>query len=384
MRTSACTSALGLSALASVAFGAEMVASCYNYQTNTDYPGNDIKSTLQASASNCCADCVATPGCQLYVWTGTNGGTCYLKSAAGSPATVNGAQSAFATPATCYNYQSNTDYPGNDIKSTLRASASNCCGDCAATSGCKLYVWTSTNGGTCYLKSAAGAPATVNGAQSAFTTPATCYNYQSNTDYPGNDIKSTLQASASNCCDDCAATQGCKLYVWTGTNGGTCYLKYAAGAPATVNGAQSAFTSPLNVGTCGAVLANTDFTDQDIANVPGSTPAQCCTACLNNYACNAWSLSNNICWLKSGSNNQHPAAGVTSSTVNKCSAPQTNTDFYGNDLTNTPAAAATSCCAICRNTSGCTAYSWYQGVCYLKSSAGTPSNKAGVTSATVL
>ncbi|OQR88638.1 hypothetical protein ACHHYP_06714, partial [Achlya hypogyna] len=136
--------------------------------------------------------------------------------------------------------------------------------------------------------------------------------------------------------------------------------------------------------TCGAILPNTDFTGQDVANVPGSTAAQCCTACLNNKACNAWSLWNNICWLKSGSNGQHSAPGTTASTVDKCSTPLANTDYADNDLSNTPAAAASSCCAICRNTSGCNAYSWYQGVCYLKSRAGTAINKAGVTSATVL
>ncbi|KDO34350.1 hypothetical protein SPRG_01486 [Saprolegnia parasitica CBS 223.65] len=312
-------------------------------------------------------------------------------------AIASGSTTPVTPPGSCSNLQSDLDYYGNDIKSTSRASATDCCGDCAATAGCALYVWTGNNGGTCWLKNAAGAPSSKPGAKSGFrgtvttppvtTTPppaGSCTNLQSDLDYFGNDIKSTSRASANDCCADCAATTGCVLYVWTNTAGGTCWLKNAAGPSSSKPGAKSGFTTSPPLSSCGAPLANTDFDGQDVANVPGGTPAVCCAACQSNPACNAYSIWNNICWLKSGSNAPRSALGVVAATVNKCSALESDVDYFGNDLGSAPAAAATGCCALCRNRAGCKSFSWFQGVCYLKSAKGASSTKTGVISAVVI
>ncbi|KDO18279.1 hypothetical protein SPRG_16244 [Saprolegnia parasitica CBS 223.65] len=78
-------------------------ATCTAFEADTDYFGNDIASTSQPTAANCCNDCAATPGCILYVWTNTNGGTCYLKNAQGPASNKPGAQAAVLTRSTCAN-----------------------------------------------------------------------------------------------------------------------------------------------------------------------------------------------------------------------------------------------------------------------------------------
>ncbi|KAF0701204.1 Aste57867_8278 [Aphanomyces stellatus] len=142
-------------------------------------------------------------------------------------------------PATCAAIEDNTDYFGNDIGSTTRASAEECCNDCAATANCNLYVWFQ---GTCWLKSAAGPKSAQPGRRAALlertTPPSTCSRFEDNTDYGGNDIGSTDRASAEECCDDCANTDGCTLFVWAQ---GTCWLKSSAGDASDAPGAKAGF-----------------------------------------------------------------------------------------------------------------------------------------------
>ncbi|KAF0713974.1 hypothetical protein As57867_004114, partial [Aphanomyces stellatus] len=137
---------------------------------DVDFQGNDITSTTQANPANCCQDCVATPGCQVYNW---DNGVCYLKSAQGprvsAPGTVSGVLSTGptpkpspTTPGTC-SVLKDVDLDGADIKSTSQAKAENCCADCQATPGCKAYNWFD---GVCYLKSAQGNKSPLPGAVS--------------------------------------------------------------------------------------------------------------------------------------------------------------------------------------------------------------------------
>ncbi|KAF0712941.1 Aste57867_4591 [Aphanomyces stellatus] len=57
---------------------------CTVEKDNIDFEGNDIASTSRREPDDCCDDCTATPGCQVYVWSDYNGGTCWLKSAKGA------------------------------------------------------------------------------------------------------------------------------------------------------------------------------------------------------------------------------------------------------------------------------------------------------------
>ncbi|KAF0718082.1 Aste57867_1907 [Aphanomyces stellatus] len=144
--------------------GLDPSSTCSAVQADTDYFGNDIGKTQRSSPDLCCADCTtANPNlnCVAFVWYN---GTCYLKNAVGVPTKSPGRQASLVTttnrgttslPSTplglCSAIQPDTDYVAHNIFYTNRPSADQCCGDCAATANCALFVWFN---GTCYLKSA--------------------------------------------------------------------------------------------------------------------------------------------------------------------------------------------------------------------------------------
>ncbi|CAK4069931.1 unnamed protein product, partial [Aphanomyces euteiches] len=154
---------------------------CSDVVDGVDYPGNDLSETSRTNYADCCNDCVATSGCAAYVWTDYNDGTCFLKSKAGKSQAVPGAKAAVRTTTTsppptnpkCSAVVDGVDYPGNDLAETSRANYADCCKDCAVTTGCAAYVWTSLNGGTCFLKSKAGEAQPVPGAKAATWAPLT-------------------------------------------------------------------------------------------------------------------------------------------------------------------------------------------------------------------
>ncbi len=117
----------------------------YTSQANTGYPGSDIKSTVQSSFDGCGQDCSATAGCVGFAFTGS---TCWLKRALGTPKTVYGTTTGKRVFEP-YAAEENTDYPGNDIKSTTRSSFEGCSQDCSVTPGCAGFTF---SGSTCWLK----------------------------------------------------------------------------------------------------------------------------------------------------------------------------------------------------------------------------------------
>ncbi|CAK4085037.1 unnamed protein product [Aphanomyces euteiches] len=214
---------------------------CHSVQTDVDYYGFDLSQTSRKSADDCCGDCESTPGCKLFVWSDHNGGTCWLKHTKGKTSKSPGAKSGMLidTAPFCGNLEWNVDYPGNDIDSTNRASADECCVDCKANSECKLFVWTDFEGGTCWLKAAKGKKTTHSGAKSAVVQD-TCSKPEFDVDYDGNDVGSTNRATPDACCADCKANKDCKLFLWTDFEGGTCWLKSAKGAASESRGAYAA------------------------------------------------------------------------------------------------------------------------------------------------
>ncbi|KAF0711710.1 Aste57867_5126 [Aphanomyces stellatus] len=206
-----------------------------------DYFGNDLSSTNQDDPAQCCTDCQATSGCKAYTWVD---GTCYLKSSQGKrhamPGAVSGVLPIAKLQPAC-NVERDVDYFGNDLSTTDQDDPADCCSDCQATKGCQVYTWAN---GVCYLKSSQGRRSAMAGAVSGTMATATC-STQSNMDYVGNDIASTEQDDAANCCADCQETAGCKAYTWLD---GTCYLKSKKGKlvslPGGVAGAIASITTP--------------------------------------------------------------------------------------------------------------------------------------------
>ncbi|RHY02683.1 hypothetical protein DYB36_009541 [Aphanomyces astaci] len=232
----------------------DAAATCSAIEDNTDYAGNDIAQTTQASASNCCTDCGNTPGCKAFSW---EAGTCYLKSQPSNKVSTPGSRAAIVNlpAATCSAILENTDLPGNDIGDPLQLpTVGLCCTFCANTNGCIAYVWVLRNNvGTCLLKSSKGTPSSYQGARAAYLdssitpppTPSpppsgTCGVVERDVDYPFNDIISTQRSNYNDCCADCQATPGCSLYVWGSTDGGTCFLKSKKGDRVSSPGARTA------------------------------------------------------------------------------------------------------------------------------------------------
>uniref|UniRef100_K3WCU2 Apple domain-containing protein n=1 Tax=Globisporangium ultimum (strain ATCC 200006 / CBS 805.95 / DAOM BR144) TaxID=431595 RepID=K3WCU2_GLOUD len=213
-------------------------------ENDTDYSGSDVGNQPGASAESCCSLCQNFNGCNAFTWTNYNGGTCWFKSSKGTPTGKSGARSSLvngATPSPCSTIENNTDYSGTDIGNAPSANAEGCCAICKAKSGCGAYTWTNYNSGTCWLKSSKGTPKTAQGARSAVVNGATSQcDLHNSVDYIGNDLASVQNGAASGCCNICRARAGCKAFTWTNYNGGTCWLKTAAGATQTTQGAVSA------------------------------------------------------------------------------------------------------------------------------------------------
>uniref|UniRef100_K3XDL0 Apple domain-containing protein n=1 Tax=Globisporangium ultimum (strain ATCC 200006 / CBS 805.95 / DAOM BR144) TaxID=431595 RepID=K3XDL0_GLOUD len=213
-------------------------------ENDTDYSGSDVGNQPGASAESCCSLCQNFNGCNAFTWTNYNGGTCWFKSSKGTPTGKSGARSSLvngATPSPCSTIENNTDYSGTDIGNAPSANAEGCCAICKAKSGCGAYTWTNYNSGTCWLKSSKGTPKTAQGARSAVVNGATSQcDLHNSVDYIGNDLASVQNGAASGCCNICRARARCKAFTWTNYNGGTCWLKTAAGATQTTQGAVSA------------------------------------------------------------------------------------------------------------------------------------------------
>ncbi|KAH9162215.1 hypothetical protein LEN26_001038 [Aphanomyces euteiches] len=243
------------------------------------------------------------------------------------------------------------------------------------------YVRMQRGVNTC-LSSSYGVFPSVN---TSFVVPApksnVCSAMEENVDYYGNDIGQTQRSSTGKCCADCKANAKCSLFVYFQ---GTCYLKNAKGAASYKEGATAGFLSSNGL-TCSAVETNVDYPGQDIRSVNSADAAGCCTACLNENACNAYSRTQDgTCYLKSARVGPTTKSGVNSARVYKCSAVESGVDYVDNDLSSAVAASIEDCCGVCRSTNGCKAFSYAYGTCYLKSAKGATSGNSAVSSATVV
>ncbi|RHY99595.1 hypothetical protein DYB35_012799 [Aphanomyces astaci] len=225
---------------------------------------------------------------------------------------------AAPTPSACDKPVEGIDYDGNDIKSTKRSNSDDCCNDCVNTPGCVLYVWTKWNDGTCFLKSSAGNSVPKWGVKAAkVTKPAkvikpagSCEAAQDNVDYDGNDIKSTKRSNSDDCCDDCAKTPGCVVYVWAPWNDGTCFLKSKACKSVLKWGVKSAKITK-SAGSCQAAQANVDYNGKDIARISAEKD-HCCALCLEADSCVGYSHYEGNCYLKGELGDASTKEGVTS------------------------------------------------------------------------
>nr|AIG55565.1 secreted protein [Thraustotheca clavata] len=403
-----------LSIVATVVYG-----DCAHFDENTDYPGNDIGSTKQAKAENCCHDCAAFNGCKAFVWVPRDGGVCLLKSNTSGKYPSNGARASTIVRSvpplsgSCPVTEADTDYPGNDLGRTQRSSIDLCCNDCEATPNCARFVYAN---GDCILKSAGGSPAKYTGATAASFNPkkqtqapapvssnATCSAFDENTDYPGNDIGTASQPKADDCCADCAAFPGCKAFVWVPRDGGVCLLKSASSGKWPSTGARASTIvapTPSLTGSCPVTEPNTDYPGNDLGRTQRSSIDLCCNDCEATPNCARFVYANGDCILKSAGGSPTKYNGATAASyvpkvvtptpapvANTCSPIDEDTDYMGNDIGTTSRSTAEGCCADCEANPSCKAYVWVfrdGGVCLLKSAKGQRASYKGARASTVI
>ncbi|RLN14893.1 hypothetical protein BBJ28_00008576 [Nothophytophthora sp. Chile5] len=63
-------------------------------EPGVDYLGGNVGNAPSSDPYGCCSICMKTSGCRAFSWTNYNGGTCWLKSAKGSTASMAGVMSA--------------------------------------------------------------------------------------------------------------------------------------------------------------------------------------------------------------------------------------------------------------------------------------------------
>ncbi|GLD92359.1 hypothetical protein PINS_up000892 [Pythium insidiosum] len=211
-------------------------------EKDVDLVGNDIKN-VRDSWTNCCNECIATPGCKAWTWTDLNGGTCWLKSGRGTVAPKPGAISASrfddwgsTLP------EIDVDLEGSDLINFNGSRWTNCSQPCRFTPGCRAFTWTDHRGGTCWLKSSYGQPVRKSDAMSGSPFPRheTLCILERRFDFVGNDIGNVQAKAAGDCCGICMRRAGCRAFTWTNANGGTCWLKsgkdFAVGNDRAVSG----------------------------------------------------------------------------------------------------------------------------------------------------
>ncbi|RHZ00666.1 hypothetical protein DYB35_013223 [Aphanomyces astaci] len=141
-------------------------------------------------------------------------------------------------------------------------------------------------------------------------TPSACDKPVEDVDFEGNDIKFTQRSNSDDCCDDCAKTPGCVVYVWTPWEDGTCFLKWKAGKSVHKWGAKAAKVAN-SVGSCQAAQANVDYNGNDIDRIYADKD-DCCALCLKADNCKGYSHYQGYCYLKGELGNASYKEGVTS------------------------------------------------------------------------
>ncbi|CAF4239970.1 unnamed protein product [Rotaria sp. Silwood2] len=243
-----------------------------------DFHGNDL-SHVEISPALCGGKCSETQECSHYTWTTANGGTCWMKKWNASktdafltndPTMICGVREDIQQSKKNSTVQWNGQYwarscafYGNDLYH-VKISAELCGEKCSETPQCTHYTWTTSNGGTCWIKNGnvskadalptndptmvCGFREDIQQSKRNSTVRWNGRNWAMSCDFHGNDL-SHVEISAELCGGKCSETQQCTHYTWTTSNGGTCWMKKA-----NVSKADAFLTNDLAM-VCGVVMS---------------------------------------------------------------------------------------------------------------------------------
>ncbi|TMW66275.1 hypothetical protein Poli38472_004040 [Pythium oligandrum] len=136
-------------------------------------------------------------------------------------------------------------------------------------------------------------------------------------------------------------------------------------------------------GSC-SLQQDVDYIGNDLSSAPSASASGCCSLCSALSGCKAFSWNLGMCYFKTGKIQTAAKAGVVSATVGTVTQPsctlESGVDYLANDIGQGQSIDARGCCTVCANFSGCKAFSWLNGYCYLKSAKGSTSASASVIS----
>ncbi|EGZ06717.1 hypothetical protein PHYSODRAFT_348327 [Phytophthora sojae] len=146
--------------------------------------------------------------------------------------------------------------------------------------------------------------------------------------------------------------------------------------------------------TCSTLENNVDYSGANVGNARSASASGCCSICSTTNGCGAFTWTNyngGTCWLKSskgtGASNPGAVSGVLQQGSSAtCSTLEQNVDYSGANVGNAQSSSANGCCSICKNKSGCGAFTWTNyngGTCWLKSGRGTGTSSQGAISGVV-
>ncbi|KAK1928576.1 hypothetical protein P3T76_015940 [Phytophthora citrophthora] len=280
---------------------------------------------------------------------------------------------AVAIPEECI-VEDGFDYVGNDLFSLMAVNAFECCHQCQqfAAAGCRAYSWTEDGGGSCWLKNGRGTvtvKANVkSGIISAFRFAETCI-LEHGIDYEGYDIANMKASEAGDCCSICEAIPGCRAFTFTNHSGGTCWLKNAKGNMV-LNPNVISSISYVEEPTCG-IEQGVDYVGMilEVHVLRMQTSAVHFVKLLEAVV---HSPGGGTCFFKNRKDQVSWEEGIFSgqilaNPVAPSCALELNTEYTGNNIGNISSLNPYGCCSICMKTAGCGAFSWAEGICYLKS-----------------
>ncbi|KAF0685914.1 hypothetical protein As57867_007837, partial [Aphanomyces stellatus] len=130
-----------------------------------------------------------------------------------------------------------------------------------------------------------------------------------------------------------------------------------------------------------------DYFGHDITSTKRANYNDCCEDCDKTPGCvvYVWTpWEDGTCFLKYKADKTRSYWGAKAAQLPHngptCDDQEQDVDYYGNDLVELPGAVE-DCCALCLTRDECQGYSWFNGVCSLKSTLETASKKYGVVSA---
>ncbi|RLN90095.1 hypothetical protein BBJ28_00025697 [Nothophytophthora sp. Chile5] len=233
-------------------------------------------------------------------------------------------------PSQCTEQLTNVEFDGDDLQTVYGIQPSECCSQCASTSGCAAYTFVNSNPGqpACYLKSGTGIQKTTVGAVSGVvtsgstnaTTPAATATVAPTptatpTVTPAPDATTaTPDATTAAPSSDCSTA----LYATCGSSAGTTCCPDGAYCVPWSSDFYQCIAVPSQ---CTKQETDTTFSGETLKNVSVTMPDLCCDACASTDGCKAYTYINNnpgqpACILKSSVGVSSTLVGAVSGQLN--------------------------------------------------------------------